>query len=82
MLLDVVSVDVLENYELLITFENGEVRKFDMTRFMDLKPYNRLKGLACFKCARIEYGTIVWPGEIDISPEVLYDESVYVRQSS
>jgi hypothetical protein len=25
--------------------------------------------------ARVEYGTVVWPGNIDIAPETLYDRS-------
>jgi len=79
MLLDVVNVEVLESYILLVTFENGEVRKFDMQKYIDLKPYNRLKGSVQFKRAKVEYGTVVWPGEIDIAPETLYDNSELIK---
>ena len=74
--LDVTGVEVRPNYALLLTFENGEIRMFDMTPYMDLKPYLRLKGTALFNLAKVDYGTVVWPGEIDIAPETLYDESV------
>ena len=74
-LLDVISVVVLQDYKLVVTFENSEVRLFDMSRYIDLKPYNKLKNSPHFKSAKIEYGTIVWPGEIDIAPETLYFES-------
>jgi hypothetical protein len=74
-LLDVVDVQVLQDYKLVVTFENGEVRLFNMLQYMDLKPYKKLKGSPLFRLAKVEYGTVVWPGEIDIAPETLYIES-------
>lgn len=82
MLLDVIHVEVLESYMLLVTFENGEVKKFDMQKYIDLKPYNRIKGYGLFKQAKIEYGTVVWPGEIDIAPEMLYENSELIQTVS
>lgn len=75
-LLDVVSVKVHPDYQLELEFENGERRIFDMSRYMDKKPFNRLKGSPVFNCANVDYGTVVWPGNIDIAPETLYDRSV------
>ncbi|MFM2408560.1 MAG: hypothetical protein RL358_1302 [Pseudomonadota bacterium] len=75
-LLDVVSVQVQPNYHLQLEFENGERRMFDMSPYMDKKPFNRLKNSPIFNCAHIDYGTVVWPGEIDIAPETLYDRSI------
>ena len=75
-LLDVVSVQVQPNYHLQLEFENGERRMFDMSPYMDKKPFNRLKNSPIFNCAHIDYGTVVWPGEIDIAPETLYDRSL------
>lgn len=74
MLLDVVAVKALPNYQLDLTFENGELRRFDMNRLMDQKPFNRLKDNSFFG-AHVDYGTVVWPGNIDIAPETLYDLS-------
>jgi len=73
MLLDVVKVAIHEGYELDLEFENGERRRFDMTPYMDMKPFNRLKGSALFRCVHVDYGTVVWPGEIDVAPETLYE---------
>jgi hypothetical protein len=75
-LLDVINVEVLPDYKLVLTFENKEVRLFSMIQYMDLKPYNKLKGPHLFRLAKVEYGTVVWPGEIDIAPETLYIESI------
>jgi hypothetical protein len=79
-LLDVVSVKVQPNYRLQLGFENGEQRVFDMSPLMDKKPFNRLKNSPVFNCAFVDYGTVVWPGEIDIAPETLYDRSVPIAQ--
>jgi hypothetical protein len=82
-LLDVVNVEVLPEYKLVLTFENGEVRLFNMLQYMDFKPYNKLKGSPLFRLAKVEYGTVVWPGKIDIAPETLYIESSsYINRTS
>lgn len=75
-LLDVVSVKATNDYRLHLEFENGEKRIFDMTPFMEKRPFVRLKGSALFLAARVDYGTVCWPGNIDIAPETLYDCSI------
>lgn len=75
-LLDVVKVKAHPDYSLELEFENGERRRFDMAPLLDKKPFSRLKERGTFFGAHIEYGTVVWPGNIDIAPETLYDRSV------
>ncbi len=74
-LLDVVKVEAKPDYKLFLEFENGEKRVFDMTPYMDKQPFAQLKGSPLFGKASVEYGTVVWPGDIDIAPETLYDRS-------
>lgn len=74
-LLDIVNVAVEPDYVLLIEFENGEKRIFDMSPYMDKQPFVQLKGSPLFAMASVDYGTVVWPGNIDIAPEALYDRS-------
>jgi hypothetical protein len=75
LLLDVVKVEAKADYKLHLEFENGEKRIFDMSTYMDKKPFVQLKGSPLFASASIDYGTVVWPGNIDIAPETLYDRS-------
>ena len=81
LLLDVVGVIAKPGYTLELKFENGEHRLFDMSSIMDKKPFSRLKETNSFWAARVGYGTVVWPGNIDIDPETLYDRSVPVNTS-
>lgn len=75
-LIDVIRVKPLPNYQLELTFANDEVRVFDMTAYLHKKPFNRLTENNRFMSAHVDYGTVVWEGNIDISPETLYDRSV------
>lgn len=76
MLLDVVNVTVKPDFELLLEFENGECCSFKMGTYIDQKPWVRLKSGNTFFGAFVENGTVVWPGNIDIDPETLYEKSV------
>ncbi len=75
-LLDVVDVKARPGYLLEIEFENGERRLFDMSTLIDKQPFGRLKAANAFFRAYVDYGTVVWPGNVDIAPETLYDRSI------
>ncbi len=77
-LFDVVEVKAHPNYRLELAFENGERREFDMTAYMEKQPFVRLQDPALFCLAHVAYGTVVWPGNIDISPETLYHGSTAI----
>ena len=81
MLLEVTHVTAKPNFTLFLEFANGERRRFDMAAYIDQKPWVRLKSGNTFQGAFVENGTVVWPGNIDIDPETLYDLSVPVGNS-
>ncbi len=76
MLQDVIAVQPRAGFQLDLEFNNGEKRRFDMRPLLAMKPWNRIATPTLFEKVRIDYGTVVWPGEIDIAPETLYDDSV------
>ena len=76
MLPRVVAVQALPNFRLGLTFGNGERRQFDMTPYLHYPVFTPLRNPGYFGLARVEYGTVTWPGEIDIAPETLYLDAV------
>ena len=64
----------------MLTFENSERRLFDMSSYLDRNPWRSLKAKPFFLRARVESGTVTWPGEIDIDPETLYWQSMPISE--
>jgi hypothetical protein len=74
-MIEVSEVKTIQEYELLLRFNNGEERRFDMRPYLHYPVFKRLENRGYFFLARVNYGTVTWPGEIDIAPETLYEES-------
>ena len=70
------GVQYLHDYEMLITFSNGEKRVYDGQEDITQGVFTQLRNKALFARARIERGTVVWNDELDIAPEALYAESI------
>lgn len=79
-LLDIIQVIPQRDHTLLLMFENHEQRRFDMKPYLNKKPFSSLRNQAVFMGASVQYGTVVWPGQIDIAPETLWDRSESVQE--
>ena len=67
-----------DNYLLLLTFENGEKRQFDMKPYLDLGIFRELKDMQMFRTVKTRFDSIEWDNEADFDPEVLYHNSVAI----
>lgn len=69
----VTSVQALPDYCLKITFNKGDVKRFDVKPYLDRGIFSRLRDVNLFNQAYVAYGTVCWPGNLDIAPETLFD---------
>lgn len=70
------EVEVLENYELLLIYENGERRIYDMKPNLQYEAFYRLKDYKMFEKVHVAGETIEWETGEDVSPESLYLNSI------
>lgn len=73
----VTAVEVVAPYQLHLTFQDGTSGTIDGSRWLTREPVGVFRGLrdpAEFAKVRLEpaAGTIAWPGDIDLCPDVLY----------
>ena len=75
MLFDVIEVEPLNNYKILITFENSEKKIFDVSTLINSRPlWQELKNIELFNTVKVWEGTVRWIHCQDICPKWLYEE--------
>ncbi|GHV24663.1 hypothetical protein FACS189465_2070 [Clostridia bacterium] len=75
------DVKPLEDYKILVTFDSGEKKIFDVTPYFEIKGYERLRNKDFFKTVHILYGAVAWNEDLDLCPEDLYDNSELIANS-
>lgn len=77
----VTQVAPQSDFSLLLDFTNGEIRFFDIRPYLEMGVFQQLKNPDLFKQAKVAFGTVCWPGELNISPDTLYLESIPYKRS-
>ena len=75
MYLAVEKVLPTSDYQLILTFANGETRQFDMKPYLETGIFRELKDLSLFNTVRVCFDSIEWANEADMDPEILYPHS-------
>jgi hypothetical protein len=74
----VVRLDVLDDYRLRLTFDDGLTGDVDLTNLLDAGPvFQPLRDPRLFAQVYIDpqTRTVAWPGGIDLDPEGLHEEA-------
>ena len=69
------TVGSLSGYRLLLTFEGGESRVFDVGPYLGKGVFAALRERSLFDSVRVSFDTIAWANGADLCPELLYAES-------
>lgn len=67
-----------ENYTLVLTFDNGEKRQFDMKPYLDIGIFKELLDINLFYTVKTSFDSIEWANEADFDPEILYHNSIRI----
>jgi len=71
----VTGVVPLADYQLLLTFADGECRVFNVAPYLGKGIFAGLREKALFDAVQISFDTIAWPNGADFCPELLYANS-------
>ncbi len=75
MYLAIIEVKALDDYFLLLKFENKEEKLFDVKPYLEIGKFQELKDIKLFKSVRISFDSIEWDNQLDLDPEILYLKS-------
>ena len=71
----VVTVKPQDNYSLVLTFDNGEIKCFDVIPYIHGEWFGELKDINIFRTVRPCGNTVEWLNGQDIAPHELYELS-------
>jgi hypothetical protein len=76
------SVKPQDDCCLLLTFDNGEKRIFDIKPYLEKPVFRQLKNKILFQTARVVSGSVEWQGDVDLSHDTLYLQSKAVKETA
>lgn len=82
MYLAIIDVKPLQDYKLLLTFKNNEMRILDMKSYLNKGIFAQLKDIELFNTVHISFDTIEWANQADLDPEFVYDYSIPYKVKS
>jgi len=77
-----IEVKTMNDFKLLIKFDNGEVKLFDCNSLFSRKPFYPLKNKAIFRTAHTNGISIEWSNDIDVCPDELYYNSIPIAKNN
>ncbi|MBR0197884.1 MAG: DUF2442 domain-containing protein [Kiritimatiellae bacterium] len=64
-----------DGYNIAVSFADGTKGVFDFESYLDYPCYSKLRNRDLFVQVKADHGTLSWPGDIDIAPERVWEQS-------
>jgi len=71
----VINVKPGQDFTLMVTFNNGEQKSFDVKPYLGIGMFKELKDEGIFNSVKPFLGSIRWANGLDLCPDTLYLES-------
>jgi Protein of unknown function (DUF2442) len=68
----VIKVEPLPDFSLRLSFDNGEIKRFDVTPYLEKGIFVELKNIHYFNHVKPFFGGVQWLHEQDLSADTLY----------
>jgi len=78
----VICAEVLNQHQVLVTFNNQEQRIFDVSEYWDLPVFQILRNPTYFNRVQVQHGTLTWSDDVDFCPDTVYLKSKLVSKKS
>ena len=76
----IIDVKALENYRILVIYQNGEKRIKDMKPYLEKGVFKKLKDVDFFNSVKVAFGTVTWGEEIDLCADSIYQTSEVFKE--
>ena len=66
----------ISDHEVRVVFDTGDSGVFDCKPYFSDPYWKRLANPAFFRLVQVEFGTLVWPDDIDMAPEDVWENAI------
>lgn len=73
-------VETASDYRLILEFDNGEKKVFDVTPLLAIGRFQTLTAIEVFEKVHVSFDTVEWENGLDLDPEYLYEQSLPLQK--
>ncbi len=70
-----------KDFKLLLTFSNGEKKRFNVKPYLGIGVFKELQDISLFNSVKPFMGSIQWANGLDLCPDTLYLEGELLAES-